>query len=89
MGEEPQFPPIPSIGDNVLGKRKRTIPREYTVLKCEHCKEEFTRSFKPGEHVFKKLDDEICPACKRRNTISVKEIYSEWYDPNKEKSKSE
>lgn len=79
------LPPIPAIGENVLGKRKRTVPREFTILKCDHCKEELTRPFQPGEHVFKKLD-EPCPSCKRKNTLSVIEIYSEWYDPNKEKS---
>jgi len=87
LGEEPQLPPIPDIGPNVLGKKKRSIPREFTVLKCKYCKEEFTRPFKPGEHVFKKLADEVCPACQRKNSISVIEIYSEWYDPHKEKSK--
>ncbi|MHA1272892.1 MAG: hypothetical protein ACTSQS_05595 [Promethearchaeota archaeon] len=86
MSEEPQFPPIPDIGEHVLGKSKKE-PREYTVVKCENCKKDYSRPFKVGDYVFKEVINEECPFCKKKDDLNIIEIYSEWINPKKEKKK--
>ncbi|MFX1411297.1 MAG: hypothetical protein ACFFA6_13185 [Promethearchaeota archaeon] len=83
MGEEPQLPPIPAIGE-VLDRKKSFVERKHSVLKCEACQTDYTRTFKPGDFVFRKLTDEECEKCHRRK-LTVIEIYSEWINPKKVK----
>ena len=83
MGEEPQLPPIPAIGD-VLDRKKSFIERKLSVIKCSACQADYTRAFKPGDFVFKELSDESCEKCHSRK-LTVIEIYSEWINPKKEK----
>ncbi|TFG07070.1 MAG: hypothetical protein EU539_06000 [Promethearchaeota archaeon] len=85
MGEEPQFPPIPAIGD-IIDRKDRFFQRKYTVIKCETCQAKYKREFKPGDFTFKKLPDEECEKCHARGA-KIEEIYSEWIDPKKEKKK--
>ena len=82
MSEEPQLPPIPSIGE-VLYRKDRFIQKIYSVIKCEGCQHKFTRNFKTGDFTFKKIFDEECPNCKKTNQLTITEIYSEWIDPKK------
>jgi Zn finger protein HypA/HybF involved in hydrogenase expression len=84
MGEEPQLPPIPAIGD-VLDRKKSLIEKKYTVIKCDNCQNTFTRDFKPGDFVFKEIRDEECERCQRRRALTIIEIYSEWINPKKSK----
>ena len=84
MAEEPQFPPLPDIGD-ILDRKKRFIPKKTTVLKCKECNTKYSREFKAGDYVFKKVTDEDCKECNRNTTLDIEEIYSEWIDPKKEK----
>ncbi|MBY9014941.1 MAG: hypothetical protein KGD68_04545 [Candidatus Lokiarchaeota archaeon] len=84
MAEEPQFPPLPDIGD-ILDRKKRFIPKKTTVLKCNECNIKYSREFKEGDYVFKKIDDEECKECHRGTVLAVEEIYSEWIDPKKSK----
>jgi 5-methylcytosine-specific restriction endonuclease McrBC GTP-binding regulatory subunit McrB len=85
MGEEPQLPPIPAISDE-FNRKDRVIERKYSVIKCESCQVKYTREFKAGDFTFKKLDDEECNKCNKKEA-SIVEIYSEWVDPKKEKKK--
>ena len=84
MGEEPQLPMIPDIGD-ILDRKKRMVEKITTVLKCNSCKAKYTREFKPGDYTFKKLLDENCKECSRANTLRIEEIFSEWINPKKSK----
>ena len=81
MAEEPQLPPIPAISD--WDRKKRFIEKKHSVIKCVECNESFSRIFKPGDFVFKKLTDEECVICHRTKFLTVVEIYSEWIDPKK------
>ena len=84
MSEEPEFPPLPDIGE-ILDRKDRFIPKKTTVLKCRECNSKYTREFIIGDYVFKKIDDEECKECLRTRTLSIDEIYSEWIDPKKNK----
>ena len=84
IGEEPELPPLPDIGD-VLDRKKRFKERVKTVIKCDKCKEETIKPFTPGEYTFMKLSGEKCIKCDKKDTLTIVEIFSEWYDPKKEK----
>ena len=84
MSDEPVLPPIPAIGD-VLDRKKNMVEKKYSVIKCGACKADFSREFKPGDFVFKKLTDEECDKCQQTKSLTVIEIYSEWVDPKKKK----
>jgi hypothetical protein len=85
MSEEPQLPPLPAIGE-ILDRKDKFVQRVYTVIKCNECKEKFTRKFQPGDYTFKKLENEECKKCNKTGNSIIEEIYSKWVDPNKEKS---
>ena len=82
MAEEPQLPSIPAIGE-ILDRKKRFVERKHSVIKCGNCSESFSRSFKPGDFVFKKVEDEECEKCHKTKSLTIVEIYSEWIDPKK------
>lgn len=82
MGEEPVFPPIPAIGE-ILTRKDRFIERIYSIIKCGACKNEYSRVFKPGDFIFKKVTDEECNECHEKKSLTIFEIYSEWVDPKK------
>jgi hypothetical protein len=84
MAEEPQLPPIPSITDD-WDRKKRFVEKKHSVIKCGECQESFSRLFKPGDYVFKKLPDEKCEKCNKTNTLIIIEIFGEWVDPKKNK----
>ena len=86
MGEEPQLPMIPDIGD-ILDRKKRMVEKVSTVVKCTSCKAKYPREFKSGDFTFKKLLDEKCNECGRQNSLVIEEIFSEWIDPKKKKQK--
>ena len=83
MAEEPQLPPIPDIGE-VMDRKKRFVEKVHSVIKCGECKEIYSRTFNPGDFIFKKLPEEECRKCHKSKSMIV-EIYSEWVDPKKEK----
>ena len=82
MAEEPQFPPLPDIGD-VMDRKKKLVEKITTVVKCEECKEKYSRIFKPGDYIFKKGLEEECEKCHKIQSLIITEIYSEWIDPKK------
>ncbi|MFX1356196.1 MAG: hypothetical protein ACFFA8_02845 [Promethearchaeota archaeon] len=82
MSEEPQFPPIPDIGE-ILSRKDRFIEKKTAVLKCKECQNKYERPFKIGDFTFKKLDDEECEKCHSSKSLYIEEIYSEWIDPKK------
>ena len=82
MAEEPQFPPIPSVTDD-WDRKKRFVEKKHTVIKCGACKADYTRLFKVGDFVFKKLTDKECEKCHDSKSLTIVEIYSEWIDPKK------
>ncbi|MBN1800145.1 MAG: hypothetical protein JW891_01480, partial [Candidatus Lokiarchaeota archaeon] len=82
MSEEPQFPPLPDIGE-VLERKKKLVERVTTVLKCNSCRAKYERLFTPGDYTFKNLYDEKCSKCSKIGTLNITEIYCEWIDPNK------
>ena len=84
MAEEPQFPPLPDVGE-ILDRKSRFIPEKTTILKCRECKAKYSREFKAGDFVFKNINDEECKECHRSKALTVEEIYSEWVDPRKKK----
>ena len=84
MSEEPQFPPIPDIG-NILKLKDRVIQKWTSVLKCKKCSVKYERPFIKGDYTFKKLTQEECTKCKKINTLVIVEIFSEWIDPKKGK----
>ena len=84
MGEEPELPMIPDIGD-ILDRKDKMVEEITTVIKCRSCNVKYNRSFKPGDFTFKKLTDEKCKECNKDNVLVIEEIYSEWIDPKKKK----
>jgi len=72
--EEPNLPPIPSIGD-VLTRKKNFIEYKYTVLKCSSCNNKVERNFIEGDYIFKKLEGKPCEKCSNTQFIII-EIYS-------------
>ena len=84
MSEEPQLPMLPDIGE-ILGRKERFVEKKHSLLKCNECKATYTRDFKTGDFVFKKLTDEECKECKHSKSLTIEEIYSEWVDPKKKK----
>lgn len=82
MGEEPQLPMIPDLGD-ILDRKKSLVEKISTVLKCNSCKAKYNREFKSGDYTFKKLTDEKCNECNQEKTLIIQEIYSEWIKPKK------
>jgi predicted RNA-binding protein len=80
MSETPEFPSLPDIGD-ILDRKKRFILKKTTVLKCKACNKKYSREFKEGDYIFKKLDDEECRECHGSKVLGVEEIYAEWIDP--------
>jgi hypothetical protein len=85
MGEEPNLPPIPDLGE-ILYRKERYIEAIYTIIKCDKCQAKNSRTFEPGDYTFKKLENEECKECHRKGSTIV-EIYSEWIDPKKRKKK--
>ncbi len=83
--DEPQLPPIPAISDEFY-RKDRVFERKFTIIKCVSCQAKYSRPFKPGDYIFKKLTDEECEKCHRK-TASIVEIYSEFVDPKKDKKK--
>lgn len=83
MAEEPQLPPIPAISD--WDRKKNFVEKISSVVKCNNCKEIYSRIFKPGDYIFKKLTDKECEKCHNKGSLIVIEIYSEWVDPKKQK----
>ncbi|MFX1464664.1 MAG: hypothetical protein ACFFBF_16700 [Promethearchaeota archaeon] len=82
MAEEPQFPPIPAVTDD-WDRKERMVEKKHSVIKCGACHEDYSRIFKPGDYVFKKLREEECEKCHRGRSLTIVEIYSEWIDPKK------
>ena len=82
MSEEPQFPPIPDIGD-IVKRKDREFLRVTSVLKCGNCSAKYERFFKEGDYTFKKLSDEECIKCHNKSSLTIEEIFSEWIDPKK------
>jgi len=82
MSDEPQLPAIPAIGE-ILDRKKKFVEKKHTVIKCGACQADFSREFKAGDFVFKKLTDEECENCHQSKVLTIVEIYSEWIDPKK------
>ncbi|MFX1396714.1 MAG: hypothetical protein ACFFAS_06675 [Promethearchaeota archaeon] len=82
MSEEPQFPPLPDIGE-VLERKKRLIQKVISVVKCGNCNAKYERGFLPGDYTFKKNNEEICQKCREKGNITIEEIFSEWVEPKK------
>ena len=87
MAEEPQFPPIPDIGE-ILERKDRFYQKITSVLKCGACSAKYDRIFTPGDYTFKKLTDEECTKCHGKNSLTIIEIYSTWLDPKKSPKKN-
>ena len=81
MSDEPQFPPIPSIGE-ILDRKKQMVEAKFSVVKCKSCGAKKERPFQEGDYVFKKLSEENCDSCKTEN-VFIAEIFSEWKMPEK------
>lgn len=81
MSDEPQFPPLPSIGD-VLIRKKKMEEKKYSIIKCKSCQVKKERMFQEGDYVFKNLNEEICSSCNKK-ALYISEIYSEWKLPKK------
>ncbi len=84
MSDEPQFPPIPSIGD-VLIRKKKMKEKKSSIIKCKSCKVKNERLFQEGDFVFKNLSDDICSSCNKK-TLYISEIFSEWKLPEKKQN---
>ncbi|MHA1340993.1 MAG: hypothetical protein ACTSRZ_13665 [Promethearchaeota archaeon] len=85
MSEEPNLPPIPSIGD-VLTRKKGYIEYKYTVLLCTSCNAKTERLFKEGDYVFKKIEDKPCQKCSNVE-FTITEIYAEYKKEGKKNKK--
>jgi hypothetical protein len=59
------------------------VEKKHSVIKCKNCQESYSRIFKLGDFVFKKVEDEECEKCHRTKSLTIVEIYSEWVDPKK------
>ena len=73
MSEGPELPSLPDIGD-ILDRKKRFIQKKTTVLKCKECNSKYSREFKEGDYIFKKIDGEECKECHRNKILAVEEI---------------
>ncbi len=84
MSEEPQFPPIPDIGD-ILKLKEGVVQKITSVIKCRECLTKYDRPFKPGDFTFKTLMEEECSNCNQKGLLVIEEIFSEWMDQKKGK----
>ncbi len=83
MSEEPQLPPIPSLGEEI---KKNMIEKKTSVLKCDSCGRKAKRAFEEGDYVFVKLDGKECPQC-GKTKYSVIQIYGEWVKATRKERK--
>ncbi len=74
MGEEPQLPPIPSIGGLDKKERKRLKAVKISTIQCK-CGEKFLREFVAGDFLYKEVQEK-CPKC-GDNQTTISEIYQE------------
>ena len=84
MSEEPQLPPIPSLGDTI---KKNMVEKKISVLKCDNCGAKIKRPFESGEFVFKKIVGNLCPKCKKETNYTVIQIYGEWVKASRKERK--
>ena len=83
MSDEPQLPPIPSIGGLEKKERKRLKSIKISTIKCQ-CGEQFQREFCEGDYLFKQVQEK-CPKCGNSQT-TITEMYLE-YVPKAELAK--
>jgi hypothetical protein len=83
LSEEPELPPLPSIGD-ILDRKDRFVQKVYSVIKCKNCQKKYTRGFQKGDYTFKELENEECQECQNAGKSIITEVYSEWVDPKKQ-----
>ncbi len=74
MSEEPQLPPIPSIGGLDKKERKRLKAVKICTIQCK-CGEKFQREFAAGDYLYKEVQEKCTKCGGTQSTIS--EIYQE------------
>ncbi len=74
MSEEPQLPPIPSIGGLDKKERKRLKAVKISTIQCK-CGEKFQREFAAGDFLYEEVQEK-CPKC-GGNQTKISEIYLE------------
>ncbi len=84
MSEEPQLPPIPSLGDNI---KKNMIEKKTSVLKCDNCGRKAKRPFEDGDFVFRKLSGKNCPKC-NETKYTIIQVYGEWVKATRRERKN-
>jgi hypothetical protein len=83
MSEEPQLPPIPSLGENI---KKNMVEKKTSVLKCDKCGRKVKRPFEEGDFVFRKITGKECRKC-QETKYTIIQIYGEWVKGNRKERK--
>lgn len=86
MSQEPNLPPLPSIGD-VLTRKEDLKEYKTTVIKCLECNKTIERDFQDGDYVHKKSGVK-CKHCNRENAI-ITSIYANWEKPKEHRKRKE
>ena len=84
MSEEPQLPPIPSLGDKI---KKNMIEKKTSVLSCDNCGRKAKRPFESGDYVFLKLTGKECPKCSKKS-YTITQVYGEWVKATRKERKN-
>jgi len=84
MSEEPQLPPLPSLGEIV---KKNMIEKKISVLRCDHCGRDAKRPFETGDYVFLKIEGKECPKC-NKNRYTILKVYGEWVKSTRKERKA-
>jgi hypothetical protein len=85
MSEEPQFPPIPSMGEEI---KKNMIEKKTSILKCDNCGRSAKRPFEAGDYVFAKIENgKSCPQCSNTN-YTIMQIHGEWVKSSRKERKN-
>ena len=85
MSDEPNLPPIPSIGD-ILTRKDNEKEFKTTIIECIGCGKRTEKPFQEGEFVFKIFEEKPCEKCSKTQ-FRIVEIFAEYKKVKKQESK--
>lgn len=85
MSDEPNLPPIPSIGD-ILTRKDNEKEFKTSIIECINCGKRTERPFQEGDYVFKVFEGQSCEKCSKTQKRII-EIFAEFRKVKKGKTK--
>lgn len=84
MSDEPNLPPIPSLGDVLT--RKNMEEFKTTILKCIKCGNKMKRPFEEGDYIYRKFQGKPCSKCSNEDYL-ILEIFADYRKSKKKEKK--